>query len=58
MVLQKVIVLTAEGYLFAHSVDQSLLKERNETLFDLFYSYIFQIARKISTLNTRSEYKC
>lgn len=58
MVLQKAIVLTAEGYLFAHYVAQSLLKDRNEALLDLFYSHIFQIAGKISTINTRFAYKC
>ena len=46
VMLQKAAVLTAEGYVFAH-----------EALFDFFYSHIFQIAGKISSLSTRSECK-
>ena len=36
MLLQKAAVLTAEGYVFAQEVPQSLLKDRDETLFDFF----------------------
>ena len=55
--LQKATVLTAEGYVFKHQIPQSLLKDRNEALFDLFYSDALQIAGKISSLSTRSKYK-